>query len=937
MLSIGVMAGGQGRYYSDLAKEDYYLQGGEPVGKWWGKGAAHFGLENKEVTAASLTSLLDGFSPEGLGLVQNAGGKANRERRPGFDLTFSAPKTVSALWATSSPEIRKEIQAAQDAAVKTALNCLEKTAAFTRTGKGGVNYHHAVITAALFEHGTSRALDPQLHTHALLMNLGVMEDGRVRALVHTEFFAMKMAAGAVYRVQLAEELQKRLGVSIEQDPHAYRKGGLGFKVVGVSEALCDFWSKRRDAILEQLGEWGLESAAAAAGAAKATRESKGILPPRGELFERWKDEARSFGILPLVIRAFQSRTEQDIDATFETALAKTLRELTANPESRIEAKTIGGRLVVKAVDAFLGGDDERTFGLNHFTETVLLHRLAENCQGKGIDASTMLDKFAEAVEKSPLLVRLGRSNGGEQLLTTQESLKREDEMLASAEQLNAVRGHGVTPGKVTNAIDKYNRKNPKEQLGPEREAAIKYLTDRESGSIRCLEGLAGTAKTTTLAIVKGLYEKAGYRVVGTAVAGKAVKALRESGKPHSPFSLRAGLHHTKQMVRAARGKTTEKYAPHIFKNTHTLALFEMLSSKSFAKRLWHDSSQLLRAARGKPTFKYKPLKLNSKTVVICDEASMVDTRQLAMLTERVSKAGGLFILAGDRQQIQAVGQGGGFAHLGDKFGKVQITEIVRQKLQIDRDAVKDVIEGRVGQMLKNFKERNLLAVEDDRDKAIDKLVKDWSKFEHGRKKRESLIFVGTNEDADIINRRCQKATLEGTLVRNMVHTSSRGQTFHMGDRVLFRAKSYAIGVENGETGTIVAINPTPILKTLKIKLDDGKKVIVPLRDYKHLSLGYAVTTHKGQGSTVDRAYVLLGGNMQDQEISYVQASRAKHETRLYTSQADAGEENKNLAKQMQRSNAKSLAITEAAELDRRHQEELERLRQERMLQHTMKR
>jgi conjugative relaxase-like TrwC/TraI family protein len=216
MLSIGVMAGGQGNYYSKLAQEGYYIHGGEPVGRWWGRGADHFRLAGEKVKAKTLEALLDGFSPDGESLVQNAGNESNRERRPGFDLTFSAPKTVSALWATASPEIRKEIQAAQDSAVKAALTYLERTGAFTRTGKGGINRHQAGILAALFEHATSRALDPQLHTHALLMNLGIMEDGRVRALVHTEFFSRKMAAGAVYRVQLAEELQKRLGIALSQ-------------------------------------------------------------------------------------------------------------------------------------------------------------------------------------------------------------------------------------------------------------------------------------------------------------------------------------------------------------------------------------------------------------------------------------------------------------------------------------------------------------------------------------------------------------------------------------------------------------------------------------------------------------------------------------------------------------------------------------------------
>ncbi len=896
MLSIGVMAGGQGHYYQQLAREDYYLEGGEPVGKWFGKAAEHFGLAGKKVTAKALESFLDGFSPDGEPLVQNAGGKMNQERRPGFDLTFSAPKTVSALWAIASPEVQREIQAAQDAAVKAALTYLERSATFTRTGKGGTELHRAVFLVALYEHGTSRALDPQLHTHALLMNFGLMEDGRTRALMHTEFFAKKMTAGALYRVELARQLEMRLGVEIEQDPHAYKKGGLGFKVAGISEALCDFWSKRRDAIEKELGEWGVESAAAAAAAAKSTRDAKEIVPPRGKLFERWREEAKALGIDPSRLKAFRGKTDRDPDAAFDVALAKTLRELTAAPQSRIEAKTIGGRLVMKVVDAVLSREDERAYGLSHFSESLLLRRLAENCQAKGIDAGTLLAKFADAIEHSPSIVRLDKSKTGEHLLTTEEVLKLEEQMLKSVGVLNSSRGHGVALGKVEKAIQKHDRKKPDEVLGPEREAAVKYLTDREAGSVRCLEGWAGTAKTTLLSVVKDLYEKQGYKVLGTAVAGKAVKQLHNGGE---------------------------------IKQTFTLRLLEIITDSSFAAQWKHHARQMVRAATGKPTFKFKPLRLDDKTVVICDEASMVETRQMAMLAERVQKAGGLLILVGDRDQIQAVGRGGSFSHIADQFGSKQLTDIVRQREDIDREAVKDMHDGKAEKVLKSFAERDLLSVEKDRHEAIAKLVTEWTTIETGHKKDKSLIFVGTNKDADFINRECQRARLNAGEMRAIAKTSVGGQTFYRGDRVLFRKISRAIGVNNGETGTIVAINPIPILKTLTVKLDDGQKVVVPLRDYKDISLGYAVTTHKGQGSTVERAYVLLGGSMQDKEISYVQVSRAKGETRLYTTEADAGEQNKNLAKQMEKSNEKTLAHAKATNI--------EQLRQERTLRQTLER
>src|SRR5438477_85651 len=118
MLSIGPMGFGSDEYYLFLAQEDYYLNDGEPPGRWWGVGAAQLGMQG-QVTKDQLALLMNGFSPEGEPLVQNAG---SSDRRPGFDLTFSAPKSVSALWAIGTDELRAEIEAAHAAAVNAGLD-----------------------------------------------------------------------------------------------------------------------------------------------------------------------------------------------------------------------------------------------------------------------------------------------------------------------------------------------------------------------------------------------------------------------------------------------------------------------------------------------------------------------------------------------------------------------------------------------------------------------------------------------------------------------------------------------------------------------------------------------------------------------------------------------------------------------------------------------
>src|SRR5437867_11336420 len=119
MLSICLMKGsGRADYYLDLAREDYYLAGGEPPGHWLGNGAIALRL-TEEVKREDLRALMLGFSPgRRRPLVQNAG---DRHRQSGWDLTYSAPKSVSVFWVLSSSEVRRQIQKAQHQAVARAI------------------------------------------------------------------------------------------------------------------------------------------------------------------------------------------------------------------------------------------------------------------------------------------------------------------------------------------------------------------------------------------------------------------------------------------------------------------------------------------------------------------------------------------------------------------------------------------------------------------------------------------------------------------------------------------------------------------------------------------------------------------------------------------------------------------------------------------------
>ena len=295
MLSISAMNGGQAGYYGQMSnKEDYYLNGERNESAWMGAGAAKRDLAGQPIATDVFVNLFHGFSEDhSKKLVQNAGKTDPKEyhrHKPGWDLCFSAAKSVSIAWALANPETQAQIEAAQKAAVGEAISYLERHAAFTRRGQGK-GYEKAGLCVATFQHGCSRMQDMQLHTHALVMNFGVREDGNTSSLVSKHFYNAKMAAGQVYRNRLAQELEKA-GFELEWRE---TKRGTFFDIKGISKEQMQHFSKRRAQLEARMEQKGVEGAHEAEKAALFTRSVKSHLPS-AELFRRWKEEAGAKGL-----------------------------------------------------------------------------------------------------------------------------------------------------------------------------------------------------------------------------------------------------------------------------------------------------------------------------------------------------------------------------------------------------------------------------------------------------------------------------------------------------------------------------------------------------------------------------------------------------------------------------------------------------------------
>ena len=252
VVSIGQVASpSQGVTYYE--RDGYYAKDDpehREASAWTGLGAKALGLEGS-VDPEQFRSVLAGQVPDGPRL-----GKRERDgrivHRPGRDLTFSAPKSVS-LAALIGGDRR--IVAAHDLAVKRTLRWVERNAAETRlrdpaTGKMARAKGQKTV-AATFRHDTSRNLDPQLHTHAVLANMVLGGDGKWRTMANEPLYRGQKLIGMVYRSELARYLDW-MGYEIEKS-HADGR----FEIAGVSREVIEAFSTRRAEIQAAMAERGL--------------------------------------------------------------------------------------------------------------------------------------------------------------------------------------------------------------------------------------------------------------------------------------------------------------------------------------------------------------------------------------------------------------------------------------------------------------------------------------------------------------------------------------------------------------------------------------------------------------------------------------------------------------------------------------------------------
>jgi conjugative relaxase-like TrwC/TraI family protein len=478
MLSIGKLGAGQENYYLEKVAEgteDYYSGEGEAEGQWLGDAATELGLVG-EVEPDQLTAMLTGNNPatgEPLGLRAVPG----RGPVPGFDLTFSAPKSVSLLWGVGGADVAREVAAAHQRSVEAALTYMQRNACWTRRGAGGSEFVHGNgYLAAAYLHRSSRNGDPQLHTHVLIANATKGPDGKWTRLYHPAIYEHAKTAGYLYEAQLRHELSRSLGVQWQ----GVRKGIA--EVAGFRDEWLREFSTRRAEILEAAGADSSLRARQLANLTTRQAKERDVAPET--MRERWLSRAAGIGM-----------DREAIEATF-------------NVEAQLATKLTLDQL-----------DRQVTAHASHFDRRDAVQAVAELLPN-GAPAPEV-ESVADAFLTSDSVITVSETAKATRY-TTQRIWELEREALKAAERMAA------EPRAEAGELIAARVIQSRQTLKPDQREMVRRLLAGREGIVVVI-GEAGTGKSfATVAAAEG-WAQAGYSLRVAAPTWRAANVLRAEG------------------------------------------------------------------------------------------------------------------------------------------------------------------------------------------------------------------------------------------------------------------------------------------------------------------------------------------------------------------------------------------------------------------------
>jgi conjugative relaxase-like TrwC/TraI family protein len=877
MLTISkALNSGQAQTYHQMeftsSTQNYYKQDGAVAGEWQGQLASKMGLSGA-VSPEQFTRLTDSQHPEtGEQMVKhrtaqqykNPDGTTTNavEHRAGWDGTFSAPKSVSLTALVGRDE---RVREAHSAAVTAAVAELERYAQ-ARIGGNNPAETTGKLIAAKFEHDTARPVEgyaaPQLHTHVFIMNVTERGDGTTRALQPQGLFDTQNYATAVYQSALTYKLRD-LGYEIE----AGKSGAPEIK--GYSQEYLDASSPRSQQIKEHLAKTGYTGAEASQIAAHATRDKKVILSPE-QVLDAHRSMAASFGNQPerIAAQARQRAKTQD-RAPEQTAKAKEAVAYARSSNFEREA-VVDERSLMR--DALRRGMGETTFA-HVKAEFEARHSQGDLRQLKSEKHAT------------------GRS------FTTPETIANE-----RANVRHVMAGQNAAEPIMSQQQATAQAETRKFLNEAQRRVITDVLTSRDR--IHGVQGLAGTGKTTVLASIREGAEKNGYKVEGFAPTSRAAGQLREEGIEAT--TLQSFL------ARGQNHPSASTASPHLYMLDES-SLASTKQMRAFLEKIKAedrvlvvgDTAQHQGVDAGRPFQQMQDAGMRTSQLdqivrqrndpELLEAVQHLAKGETAKGIEMLAQQGRITQVADPNERIQAIAK--------DYAANPERTIIVspdNRSRQLINQAVRGELQetGRLGAEQKTF---SVLAHRSDmtgadrewaaRYKTGDVLIYEKGSTAHGIARNTTAVVLSAdarNNTITVQQDGGKVITYDPKRLKGINAYRETQKEFATGDRIQFTAKDKDLGVNNRDLGTITKLETGQI--TVQLEGKKERTVQFDPARMRHFDHGYAVTSHVSQGLTEGRVIANIdtdaARSLINTRLAYVAVSRAEHDARIYTNDAD---------------------------------------------------
>ncbi|WP_229659412.1 MobF family relaxase [Nesterenkonia alkaliphila] len=775
--------------------------------------------------------------------------KKSRTAVAGFDLTFSPPKSLSAVWGVADAGTQSLIAQAHHAALRDTIALLEERVAATRVGRGGIARMPVTgVIATAFDHYDSRAADPQLHTHVVVSNNVQGEDGRWRTLDSRTLHRATVAMSASYNAFLTDHSARLLGVSWEPVDRG-KDRNTGWEIADVPAALIAEFSRRTT---------GTGDGAA------------GIEQVKNRLIAEYVTE---HGRQPSAATIARLRQQ----ATLETRPDKeshSLAELTAEWRERAtvvlgeDATTWAGVLLAQgSAEARLRADDVGLEQVQDIATVVLIE------VGNRRATWTRWNLHAEAM----------RQIMGVRFATTDDRTAVLDQIVTRAEEASL----RLTPEYDRAVPDHYRSVEGSTRFQPADQVAYSSqdILDAETRLLHHSQSEDAPQLSARLVARHTSRKIKGVQLAADQAA--AITAIARSGLTLDLLVGPAGAGKTTALRALHRAWTAANGKDSVIGLAPSAAAAEVLGD-SLGVRAENTAKFLYEHHRDR-------WNLRPGQLVLVDEASLAGTLALDRITTHAAQVGAKVVLIGDWAQLSAIETGGAFGMLVRHRHKVpELTDVRRFANEWEKSASLGLRHGNAG-ILATYDARGRLH-DGELDAMLDAVYDAWRADRSAG--HSTLMIAGNGDTVAELNQRARADLIRADVVEADGVRLHDGTAAGVGDLVVTRRNDRRLStgrswVKNGDRWQITHRYDDGSLAVRRLGKGDvphGKALVLPAAYVrKDLELGYASTVHRAQGSTVDIAHVLVDPEKASRELLYVALTRGRESNHAYVVQPDPHE------------------------------------------------